>query len=404
MKKIYSKFVKERKKQFQIETAIYINETEKVVVKKPLYNEGLSHIKNIIKTYEMFENQDILCKAWLQDNNVFFEYLSGKTYEEYFIEALLTEEREKIHNCVDTYLKMLDKMLLEENREPLSNSKDFMLVFGEVNEQEEVAYKRLIFDLTFDNIICLEDMNMKIIDYEWCFDFSVSVEFIKFRAVWAFWMKNSNILSTKYSINDIFELFGVNNSNVNSFLKQNDKFIDYVYGEEGYNKILDKYKKINLDLIDEKVIDYVYEFAVNKLKISKQQMQSREILDILENNLENNKDLFNDYKKFFVVTNKIKENNGGYIFSNDFSFEFDTFIKSLFEMINYYKNESEQKEKIILSINNDLYKKSEENKNIEKKLEYNEKKLEYNEKKLDYIESFNLYKYLLKNKVDKKNE
>ncbi len=40
MEKIYSKFVKERKKEFQIETAIWNNENGKFITKRNLHKEG----------------------------------------------------------------------------------------------------------------------------------------------------------------------------------------------------------------------------------------------------------------------------------------------------------------------------------------------------------------------------
>ena len=60
MKKIYSKFTKERDKKFQIETAIYLTEDgKKTISKKALLPEGEEHIEKMLQNYQYFKNQGI---------------------------------------------------------------------------------------------------------------------------------------------------------------------------------------------------------------------------------------------------------------------------------------------------------------------------------------------------------
>ena len=51
--------------------------------------------------------------------------------------------------------------------------------------------------------------------------------------------------------------------------------------------------------------------------------------------------MFDDYSKFFKVTEKLKQQQDGkqhFIFSEEFLFEFEQFIKGNFEMIKFYKD------------------------------------------------------------------
>ena len=54
MKKIYSKFVKDRRKEFQIETALWDDNGGKCVSKRRLYEEGKEHIEQILETHTLY--------------------------------------------------------------------------------------------------------------------------------------------------------------------------------------------------------------------------------------------------------------------------------------------------------------------------------------------------------------
>ena len=83
MKKIYSKFTKERDKKFQIETAIYLTEDgKKTISKKALLPEGEEHIEKMLQNYQYFKNQGIclLTPCRMENKAVFFEFITGDSY------------------------------------------------------------------------------------------------------------------------------------------------------------------------------------------------------------------------------------------------------------------------------------------------------------------------------------
>lgn len=331
MKKVYSKFVRDRKKEFQIETSILVGEECKYVVKKNLEPEGEEHIHRINETYQLSCNQDLLCPCFEKNGAVYFEYLDGKSLAQKLLDALSEKSYDRVKIIAKLYNEITDRLCGENIPEFIVQDKRFEKVFGQCEDQQEEGYRDLIFDLTFDNIILQGDMP-KIIDYEWRFSFPVSKEFIKFRAVYAFEMKYGKLISAMYSLEEFYNLFQIEITKKKVFLSYNNSFIDYVYGEKGYNQILKQYKKDNFDVpVDELLLRSDYGFE-------------KKIFSILLNNIYENKDLFDDYRKFFKVTEKLKQQQEGkhhFIFSEEFLFEFEQFIKGNFEMIKYYKDLSE---------------------------------------------------------------
>lgn len=328
MKKVYSKFVRDRKKEFQIETSILVGDEGKYVVKKNLEPEGEKHIHRINETYQLSRNRDLLCPCFEKNGAVYFTYLNGKSLAQKLLDALSEKSYNDVKIIAQLYNEIIDSLCRDNITELVSQDKSFEEVFGQCEDQQEEGYRDLIFDLTFDNIILQGDM-MKIIDYEWRFSFPVSKEFIKFRAVYAFEMKYAKLIAAMYSLEDFYNLFQVEITKRKAFLSYNNSFIDYVYGEKGYNQILKQYEKDNFDVpVDELLLRKDYEFE-------------EKIFSIILNNIYENKDLFDDSSKFFKVTEKLKQQQNGkhhFIFSEEFLFEFEQFIKGNFEMIRFYKD------------------------------------------------------------------
>ena len=96
--KIYSKFVKERRKEFQIETALWDDNGKKTVSKKSLYSEGRNHIDRILETYNLYLESGLICGAQKQDDAVFFEYVDGKTFEELLLSAIKRKDQNDVEN------------------------------------------------------------------------------------------------------------------------------------------------------------------------------------------------------------------------------------------------------------------------------------------------------------------
>lgn len=334
MKKIYSKMVRERREPFQIETSIQINENGKYVAKKNLTPAGAGHIKQMEETYQNARYSELLCPCFFEDGTIYFQYVEGKTFGEKLLKAIEEADYDNIEKLVQQYKNILKRMCQGKNKEPIHSSGDYSEVFGTFDscseEGEEYGYRDLVFDLTFDNIIVRENLPL-IIDYEWRFSFPVSVEFIMFRAVYAFEMKYHQQISSLYSDDAFYQLFGIGTDQRDRYIAYNHSFIRYVYGDRGYQEIVQKYRKKNRNIFFLDEVDRFEETVYS------------DILGLL-NQYQN---LFDDHTKFFRVTEKIKENGEEhYVISEEFCKELHILLNSSLEMVEFYKTQLEEKERL----------------------------------------------------------
>lgn len=59
MKKIFSKFTRERDPRFQIETSIYLENGEKFAAKRPLSEASAAHVAALYENYRYFRENGV---------------------------------------------------------------------------------------------------------------------------------------------------------------------------------------------------------------------------------------------------------------------------------------------------------------------------------------------------------
>lgn len=401
MEKIYSKFVKERKKEFQIETAIWEDKNRRFITKRNLHEEGERHIQNIYDTFLMYQDKQILCVASLNENVISFEYISGRTLEEVFLEAVRSGKREKVLETVQKYEEILSLLCSEKEQADISQETGFTEVFG-VPSGSFTGYRNLIFDLTFDNIICQEQSD-KVIDYEWRFPFAVEKEFIKFRAVYAFLMKYGETISYLFTKEEFYKIFGLDIANCKSYMEYNHNFISYIYGNEGYNCILEKYKKNTINVCDERNLKILKIYS----GAEKDALYENRTYELLLHTIQEHQEFYDDYHKFFEVTDKIRAMNPvGYLLSKEFYEEFGAYMKDFYSMLEYYRHESEEKQKVIDGMSDMLEVKTQENLALGEKYSHDcellTNQIRSLEAKLEYIQSCKAYRAFLQKKVEER--
>lgn len=401
MEKIYSKFVKERKKEFQIETAIWKDKDRRYITKRNLHKEGEQHIQNIYDTFLMYQDRKILCEASLAGNVISFEYVFGITLEEIFLEAIKSGKREAVLEAVEKYEQILSLLCSEKEQADVSPETEFKKVFG-IPQGSFIGYRNAIFDLTFDNIICQERSD-KVIDYEWRFPFAVEKEFIKFRAVYAFLMKYSENIRCLFTKEEFYQIFGLDISRCNIYMEYNNNFIKYIYGNKGYNYILKKYKKTTINVCDEKSLRMLKIYAGAHKDI----LYENKIYDMLLESIQEHQELYDDYHKFFEVTDRVRVlNPAGYLFSKEFYEEFSAYIKGFYDMLEYYKHESDERQTVINGMSDMVEVKTQENIALEEKYsrdyEILTKQIQSLEAKLEYIQSCRAYRAFLQKKVEER--
>ena len=245
MKKIYSKFTKERDRRFQIETAIYVTEDgKKAISKRALLPEGQEHIDNMYQNYQYFKEQGIclLTPCRMEHKAVFFDFVTGDSYYTQILQALENKDQDRLQLVLEKYKDIFETMYPAQT--PFEKTESFVSVFGNIDIPSEMsAVKKLNIDLTFDNLV-ENGENTNILDYEWIFDFPVPVKFSIYRALFAIALKHKAALNKLMTEDELFEYFYISKEERKIFAQMNDGFMFYVEGKDySYSRTLNQYKQ-----------------------------------------------------------------------------------------------------------------------------------------------------------------
>lgn len=223
----YVKFAGERKKQYQIYTAIKNESNKKYVVKTPLFNDGEEHIRTINKYYEKYTraNKNELvkyCPVELVDNQLVFAFINGQSLESLVFEDVKKNDISNIRNKLDIINQIID---VDESL-PFHVSDNFVKIFGDRDYKILEGLKSHSFnniDLIFDNIIVNDHYN--VIDYEWVFNCIIPETFILFRTIF-----HSSSLAEldKKILNDLYNDYGITEDMRKVFFEMETHFQEYV--------------------------------------------------------------------------------------------------------------------------------------------------------------------------------
>lgn len=226
-KAIYTKYSPDRIPKFNIVTSIYENENKKRWVEKRIGNtEAKEHLDNIFCIYENMQskclNPNIKFNTCTKSNEkLIFDYVEGKLFSEELDDCLKQESYPQFLRKIQEYYELLTSLFeLKEFR----ITESFVKLFGSHNFSRE--FKSTEFtnvDLTFDNLILKDKIN--IIDYEWTFSFPIPLEFVFYRA-----LKVYKIKEDKKDINilEICKTFNITKHDIEQFDSMEQHFQDYV--------------------------------------------------------------------------------------------------------------------------------------------------------------------------------
>lgn len=270
---IYTKFARERKKEYQIYTNIVDNTEDKYVEKTPVYELGNKHIEQIYEYYNLFvksnKNKKIhCCPLKIENNKLVFDFIDGMSLEKMVEkdveknDLLAIEEKLQI---VDEIISIGQKCLFEESEtfKNIFSDRDYSLL----NNQE--CYDFCNIDLIFDNILVNDYYN--VIDYEWVFHCKIPKTFILFRTIF-----HSPALGKldKEKKNYLYQKYGIDQELYDLYLQMEIAFQNYVSD----NKLEDMSTKFNC-------VTLKYKNSLDRIKIFQCNqggyMQEKKIVDQL---------------------------------------------------------------------------------------------------------------------------
>lgn len=222
MKKIYFRSSVCRNKKFQIKTSIIEDNGEKYVVKEAVYPSGIQHIKNT------YNNEKLIRKIYADENVTYgtikdgayiTKFHNGKTLSELMYKCLLNGQIEKYKEHQKIWKNLITG---ENNLIGFHYTEKFKEIFG-VNDSDLFALpstKISNIDCSSDNIIYDDKGQIKVIDYEWVYDFPVPIDFIFYRVLHLFYAS----YSVPYSWQELLEMSGIDVKYVNIYDKMIGNF------------------------------------------------------------------------------------------------------------------------------------------------------------------------------------
>ncbi len=229
---IYTKFSNERAPEFAVKTDIVKYEDgSKGVRKSPADKKADLFVRQLPVRYEkikkLFENTKIVPCSCVWDNEeecAEFEFVNGISLEKQLDIYLEENNYDKLFSLINDYFDICRKT---SNLE-FAVSEEFESVFGEVHLSNcYKSFQLSNIDMIFENILINEKCWM-LIDYEWCFEFAVPVDFILYRALhyYVYTRKSREILIEK----GIFDLLGDAKEDISVFAAMEKSFQKYIEG------------------------------------------------------------------------------------------------------------------------------------------------------------------------------
>jgi len=273
MKVLYVKCSSTRIKKFQLQTTIYEYAGQKFVKKEALCVEAIPHLMRMKDNYKKLSQSILNTKIHIAKiisetkKSLTFEFIDGVSMEESWSEAR-KNNLDEADDIILSYVNLVKNGFKTGTFLSDSMGKEYTKVFGEGNPTQldslKCFEKTSNCDLIPQNIIVKDDI-FYIIDYEWVFDFPVSVEYIYFRGLYLF--QDAALLANNID-SDLLEEF---------YRAEKYFTLEYVLNKESFFQVQHYYLKNKIDILEELVLkEKEIENRDQIIQIKDQEIQNRD--------------------------------------------------------------------------------------------------------------------------------
>ncbi len=240
---LYTKYNLYRRPEYQLSTAVVAEDNEKFVVKKPLSELAVSHIETIKNNYLKLKNvySGIIPVEYTEnENSLIFPFLHGNPLIE-----IMEKGDIDIEQLISKISEIITKILevKEEYRVDFKRTDSFDKVFSDAFPEEGIpAVSFCNVDSIISNFIkCGETIYC--IDYEWCFDFPIPVDYLRYRILISLFNEKKSIFQDRITIDEFLGLFSIDESSKKVYEAMEVCFQKYVHGNSYNNAYTSRYQK-----------------------------------------------------------------------------------------------------------------------------------------------------------------
>ena len=236
---LFVKYNSMRKPEYQISTRILKDNKGLFVEKRAMSNLALHQIDTIKNNGKLLQDYyfDIKILPYKEiENGVRFDFIKGNG----LIDAIDIVD-DKI-NYLNTKLDIIYS-INNKYKTNFKTTESFTKIFGNIDfDESEKAYSLCNIDSIFDNFVIV-DNEVWCLDYEWVFDVIIPEKFLKYRTLAYVYSFSSKTLKEEMSEEQFFAAFDIGEKTLDIFKKMEDKFQEYVRGENQKYLYTEKYTK-----------------------------------------------------------------------------------------------------------------------------------------------------------------
>lgn len=223
----YAKYSRDRSPAFQIRTTIFRDNGGKWVEKVPLSPMAAAHVQKLAyscqKLKEQYEDTSlIICPCRIQDGAAVFDYIEGDILTNSLQKMMAEADEEGIARLC---MELAALVRSAKGLRPFTKTQSFTEIFGDIALPEGLmatGYSNI--DMITDNFI-LSGRSLTLLDYEWCFDFPIPIDYTVFRMLYVIFEKWNR---EDYVIQTLCPLLGIPENAVSAFRKMETAFRDYI--------------------------------------------------------------------------------------------------------------------------------------------------------------------------------
>lgn len=251
MRIVYVKANRQYRAQFQVETRILEKDGVRLVKKHALDPRAQAHLENMFSAQariaEAFPALKV-SEATFEGDELVFPFVEGTVMMERVRDAIESGDEQAVSKIAREYAQLFESNA--DNICGFHQTDEFVRYFGNWPQIEGArAYKFCAFDMTWNNVIRSgKDDCATLIDYEWCLDFPVPVDLVKYHCVRSVYDCFS--LEALYPMTKMLEDLGVALDDAPlSGMKAH--FNDMIFHEDGkpsYEEVLERYRKASIPI------------------------------------------------------------------------------------------------------------------------------------------------------------
>ena len=228
-KVLYTKYNSLRKPDYQVSTSIVRDGNEKYAIKKPQCKKALGHIETIKNNYNTIRKiytKINPVKYTEEDNGLVFPFVTGTNLLN-SIDFNSNNMKSLIESISSAISDVLD--IKEEYRVPFSVTDEFRELFKDNSPEEGIpAFSFSNLDCIISNFVRVNN-TLFCIDYEWCLNFPVPIDYLKYRILSNLYSEKKDYFADKCDVDEFIGYFGISKELQELYFEMEECFQDYVF-------------------------------------------------------------------------------------------------------------------------------------------------------------------------------